>query len=103
MCYLSRFIFFRSALPVSRLHTCDGLAGLGTLHDHAALVFGECQHDCEDQVARQGILDQTHVQDVNTNPSVKQLPDSLDALDGGSGEAVKLTDNQSVTLLQGLQ
>ena len=80
-----------------------GLACLGALHDHSTLVFCERKHNRQNQVTRQGVLDQTHVQDVNPDAPVEQFPDGLDAFDGSSGEAVKLTDHQRIPFLKDFQ
>lgn len=80
--------------------SCGGLAGLGALHDHAPFVFGKGQHHGQNQVAGQGVLDQAHIQDVDSDPTLKQLPDSLNTLYGGAGKAVKFAYHQRVPFLK---
>ena len=68
---LFRRELLRSAVFEVGILSCGGLAGLGALYDHAPFVFGKGQHDGQNQVAGQGVLDQAHVQDVDPNAPLK--------------------------------
>ena len=90
----------RSAVFEAGILSCGGLAGLGALYDHAPFVFGKGQHHGQNQVAGQGVLNQSHIQNVNPNATLEQLPDSLNALYGGAGKAVKFAYHQRVPFLK---
>lgn len=60
-----------STLPVVGILSGDSFTCLRALHNHAPLVLSKGQHDRQNEVAGQGILDQAHVQDVNPNAPLK--------------------------------
>ena len=97
---LLRRELLRSAVFEVGILSCGGLAGLGALYDHAPFVFGKGQHHGQNQVAGQGVLNQSHIQDVDSDPTLEQLPDGLNTLDCGSGKAVKFAYHQRVPFLK---
>ena len=66
-----------SALPVVGILSGNRLASLGAFHNHASFVLCECKHHSQNQVAGQGVLNQSHIQNVNPHSPLEQLPDGL--------------------------
>ena len=57
----------------------------------------------DDQIAGKGVFNETHIQNMNTDTSVKQFSDSLDSLDSSSGKAIQFAYYQCISLFQYLQ
>lgn len=66
------------------------LPGLGAFHDHSPLVFRKGKHDGENEIAREGVFDQPHVEDVDADATVKEVSDGLNSLNCGSCETIRL-------------
>ena len=93
-------VLSRSAIVEIRIHPRNALACLRPLHDHAAIVLRKGKHDRQNQVACQGVLHQAHVEDVHLHAALKQATDSLNTVNGCSGEPVQLRDHKRVRCFQ---
>lgn len=59
-----------AVLKVGILTSCH-FAGLGALCNHTPFVFRKGKHNCEDEIAGEGVFYKAHVQDVYFNASVE--------------------------------
>ena len=75
MMQLSGGVLPGSALTVVGILSGNSFARLGTFHDHASFVLCEGQHDRQDEVTSEGVLNEAHVQDMYPNALLKKLPD----------------------------
>ena len=91
--------FSRSALPKVGIMSGHCFSCLSALHDHASLILGEGQHDRQNQIPGERVLDQAHIQDMHPNTPVKKLPDRRNTVYGRPCEPIQLGDNQSITRL----
>ena len=100
MLQLTLRVLLRSALPEVGILAGNGFSGLGALHNHAPLILRKGEHHRQNQIPGEGVLDESHVQDVHPYTSVKKLSDGRNPVNCGACEPIQLGDDQSITWLQ---
>ena len=100
MMQLTSCVLLRPALPEVGILSGYSFSCLSALHDHATFVLRKGQHHCQNQISRQRVLHQPHIQDVHPNTPVKKLSDRRNTIYSRPGEAIQFGDNQSVSFLQ---
>ena len=93
----------RSAISEARILSGNGFSCLGSLHNSASLVLSKGKHDSQNQITCQCVFNKSHIQNMNSDTSFKQLSNNLNAFNGSSGEAVELTHNERVPFLKDFQ
>ena len=93
----------RSAISEARILSGNGFSCLGSLHNSASLVLSKGKHDSQNQITCQCVFYKSHVQNMNSDTSFKQLSNNLNAFNGSSGEAVKFTHHKRVPFLKDFQ
>ena len=93
----------RSAVFEVGVLSGNRLSCLRSFNDGSPFVLGKRKHDSENQITCKRVFNKSHVQNMNSDTSFKQLPNNLNALNGGSGEAVKFAHHKRVPFLKDFQ
>ena len=100
---LLRLELLRSAISEVRVLPCHCFSCLRSFNECTPLVIGKRKHDGQNQITCQCVFYKSHVQNMNSDTSFKQLPNNLNALNGSSGKAVELTHHKRVPFLKFFQ
>ena len=80
---LLRGELLRSAVFEVRILLCHCLSCLGSLYDHSPFIFSKGKHNSQNQITCQCVFNKSHVQNMNSDTSFKQLSYNLHALNKG--------------------
>ena len=89
-------IFAWSAIPKVRILTQKLLCGLSSLNNGTAFIFRKSKHHGQNEISCQGVFYKPHIQYMNTDTTLKQISDSLNAFNRCARESIQLGNYQSI-------
>lgn len=105
-CYLHRppalllGVYLRSALSVAGTLPGNLLSCHRPLSDDISLKLRKSQEGCQNQPPYRGILNHTHIEDVDAHSPLHQFPAGGRSLHHCSGKSIKFAHHQGITLFQ---
>ena len=100
---LLRRELLRSAISEVRILPCHCLSCLCSFNDGSPFVLGKRKHDSQNQITCQCVFNKSHVQNMNSDTSFKQLSNNLNTFDGSSCKTVEFAYHKRVPFLKDFQ